>query len=353
MSLIFVGAGSLAEKIYRKLRLVDSNFELKVILDNSEEKKGKPFMNTFIDSVENIDLYYKQGDKVVITSSFYKEIISQLEFLGVFEIVTYLDFESAVNKKLLRKNSILKDCKKLSRVFIVGNGPSLNKMNLSYLQNEDTIMVNHIYKSEKLLNLCPNFWVVADPGFWNDEMGFVRIIKQTLTDQLPNTKFLINIEATYSKKFKSLFSMENTYLYALNSEKNQEYNEIDFCDEIPKLAQNVMPVAIMLALFLEYDEIYLIGCDHSWWNYTKDEIEEGKIPDHLYKDDDKLLNINKGVFREYGYEGIQQTIERQKFEYNLLKQIAVKRKMEIYNATVGGELDCFQRIDFESIFKEK
>lgn len=350
MKLIFIGAGSLAEKIYRKLKLLNKDFELKIILDNSIAKQGSMFLDTLVDSIENIKLYYNHGDKILVTSSYYKGIIPQLKGLGIIEFDIYKEFEQKLDEEILSKNLNLNDNKFKNRVFLVGNGPSLNNLDLKHLENEDTIMVSHFYKSETLLSLNPNFWLVADPGFWNEKLGFLNTIEQTLKERLPQTKFLINIEATYSKKFNQLYNYKNTFLYSLDYENDKVFEVLDFCDRIPCFSQNVMSIAIMLAIHLKYEEIYLIGCDHSWWGYTKDEIDAGKIPKHLYIDDDKVKNINKNVFKEYGYEGILQTIERQKFEYNSLGLIANKNKIKIFNATLGGELEIFPRVNFNRLF---
>ncbi|MCK1986503.1 DUF115 domain-containing protein [Lysinibacillus fusiformis] len=350
---IFIGSGGVADKIL--INWINSQYKyiLKAVLDNNKTKWGTIYNNVEIDNVENIKKYISEKSVILIASSYYQEISVQLNELGVINYFTFEEYETLFNKNILNNNKKLVENKNKDRVFIVGNGPSLKGIDLDLIKNEDTILVSHIYRSKELLSLNPNYWVVADPTFWDSKEDFLRVINETLTTKLQNTKFLLNLDAKYTSIFVNFFKNDNVSLYSLDPCKDYLYSseKIDFKNKIPRFAQNVMSVCLMLALFLEYKEVILIGCDHSWWAYSKEEIEKGKIHSHFYQDTTKQIKLNKNVFEDYGYKGLLKTIKRQKYEYAQLKRYAYQNNINIINATVGGNLECFERRDFNSFFE--
>ena len=56
------------------------------------------------------------------------------------------------------------------RVFIVGNGPSLNKHDLSLLKDEYSIAVNGIFYKTKSEGYKPTFYVVEDRHVMQDNL---------------------------------------------------------------------------------------------------------------------------------------------------------------------------------------
>lgn len=350
MKYIFVGAGSVAENLYNKLQLIEPEIDILAVLDNNSSKIGNSFLNIIIDKVENIYEYFEKDVKIIITSSYYKEIEVQLKQLKINLFLNYLEFENILDKEILRKNRQLE--KNKDRVFIIGNGPSLKSLDLNRLKDEDTIMVNHIYRSEDLLKIEPKYWIVADPAFWSDENDYLEKINRTLYQRLNKTSFLININAMYQNKFRPLHNNLLVYLYKLDKTKNELFSndQISFAEPLPKFAQNVISTALMLALYLEYKQIILIGCDQSWWNLSKEDFDSGLTHSHYYKNTQKQVEHNKKVFKQYGYEGLMATVERQKFEYLTLRNYAEKKNIKIINSTVGGYLDCFERKDYITLF---
>jgi len=69
---------------------------------------------------------------------------------------------SAEERKILSKNSIFKDKYKGKRCFVIGNGPSLNKQDLTLLKGEITIVMNHFHLHPVLQVWQPTFWCLAD-----------------------------------------------------------------------------------------------------------------------------------------------------------------------------------------------
>ena len=64
----------------------------------------------------------------------------------------------------------LKDKFKGERCFIIGNGPSLNKIDLDLLKNEYTFGVNSIFLKTRQSGFKPTFYVVEDSHVMADNV---------------------------------------------------------------------------------------------------------------------------------------------------------------------------------------
>lgn len=321
-----------------------------VLLDNDIGKVGTSLNDVPIDSVSNIRKYLEGSYEIIITTAYVSEITSQLHGMNIYEnIIDYIEKDKEISKLYLEKNADLHDKKTSKRCFIIGTGPSLKDLDLQLLMNDDKIMVNHLYKNENLMELNPNFWVIADPAFWLQEKRFLDPIIDALRNKLTSTQFLIPDEAL-SHVTRDLISERNIYHYRLDKSANYESHTIDFTGVVPLFAQNVISAALMLAIYLKYEEIILIGCDHSWWAYSKEEIESGISIPHYYKENAKNVEYIANVIKDIGYQGLQETIRVQKKEYEALRRIAAQNGIHVCNATPGGYLESFPRKGYQELF---
>ena len=72
--------------------------------------------------------------------------------------------------KFLKNNAKLRDLLINKKVFILGNGPSINKYDLTKLNNQNVIMVNRSFKHKDYEIIKPNFHFFVDNkmsnGIW-------------------------------------------------------------------------------------------------------------------------------------------------------------------------------------------
>lgn len=214
-----------------------------------------------------------------------------------------------------------KDLYKRQRCFIIGNGPSLQISDLECLHknHEITFAANHIYKIFDKVIWRPDYYCCVDD----------LLIKQ----------YIDNIVAIRCKD-KFLFDYFN-YSYDLEKKKNIQYVHIKatayevespkFSSDISKeiyMGYTVTYAMLQIACYMGFKEIYLIGVDHS--NLDKHFIEnyiDENIKFYPYIYGDKALLAYKSA-REYCEE----------------------RNIKVYNATRGGKLEVFDRIDFDKLF---
>lgn len=193
------------------------------------------------------------------------------------------------------------------RCFIIASGPSIKGMDLSWLKDEITICVNQSYK---LLDFEPTYICISDIALWG-------AIHPTYA-KMKNTK----VVACFSdvKKIIKEYPGKNLGMVFRNLGRKVPIGSYsyDLSRGMPS-ARNVVPtVAIPFANWCAFKSIYLIGCDCTNLGYA---YKNGLRDKHQFFDDITL---------KY-YEAISK----------------VETKSTIYNATIGGRLECFPRVKFD------
>jgi hypothetical protein len=102
---------------------------------------------------------------------------------------------------------------------------------------------------------------------------------------------------------------------------------------------------MQLAYYMGFSQVVLIGVDHNF--KTKGEpntlVESGGVdPDHFHPD-----YFGKGVKWQLP------DLERSEMAYNLARYQYALAGREILDATVGGKLDVFPKVNYEDIFKSR
>ena len=132
------------------------------------------------------------------------------------------------------------------------------------------------------------------------------------------------------------------YFHIINSDKD---NKPLFSDNIAKYVVNsktVVFTAIQFAVYMGMKEIYLMGVDHHF--HTSINSQGEIVVDPTAKD---YFSDDYNRDRENLY--IPNT-DLSTLTYVAAKEYADTHGIEIYNATHGGKLEVFPRVDFDSLF---
>ena len=234
-----------------------------------------------------------------------------------------------------------RDKHKGERCFIIGNGPSLNQTDLNLLKNEKTFAVNGIFYKKKDMGFRPSYYVVEDNHVISDNVGEINEMNEGI-------RFF---PERYSEQINS-----NTKTYFLPVDwdfydpKSPFFEVPRFSTDISEAVQTGQTVTYMnlqLAYYMGFSEVYLIGVDFSYTIPDSAKIEGHTItsqdndPNHFHPDyfgkgkkwhDPKLHNCLKSFAKA--------------------KEVFEKDGRRIWNATIGGHLDIFERINFYEIFAE-
>ena len=223
------------------------------------------------------------------------------------------------------------------RCFVIGNGPSLNLLDLTKLKNEFTFGVNAIYLNYDKMGFYPTYYVVED-----------TFVAEDRAEEINNYKESIKFFGHYLKY--CLRPDENSIV--LNVIKNYKpYRNFPHfsTNSLRKIyvGGSVTYLSLQLAYFMGFSEVYMIGFDHNY-EIPKDAIltnnnvsimSTSDDPNHFHPDyfgkgkrwhDPKVDRMEKGFLKAKKY-----------FEMDDRK---------IYNATFGGHLEVFQRKDYSSLF---
>jgi hypothetical protein len=255
-------------------------------------------------------------------------------------IIPYKWFEVAFSLRVADKRKIRKLHNKFKgkRCFIIGNGPSLNKIDLSLLKNEYTFGVNSIFLKEKD-GFKPTFYTVED--------NHVMVDNQNQINQFDTEYKFIPTE--YSKYIRN---HKNIIFYNLNRGFYQPYSPNY---EFPRFSndaatelfagQSVTIINLQLAYYMGFSEVYLIGMDFSY-----------KIPDSAIIDGSTIISTEDDPNHfDSSYFGAGKKWHDPKLHnvlksYQLCKVIYEIDNRKIFNSTMGGNLDIFERRNYLSLF---
>lgn len=248
-------------------------------------------------------------------------------------------------KAVLSANQTFKGKHNGQRCFILGTGPSINHQNLEPLKEEICISLNSFYVHKDYSTIAPRYHVVAGLALHpsiSSHLGFQWF--REMETKIVGTIFLNYLDRRYVLKNTLFKSKEIRYLLF-----NLHWEEVmkKGIDAARKLyhSQSVSVMAIQLALYMGFKEIYLLGLDHDWLLRSKE-----KLPTHFYQPQESLLERNGlSDWDNLDYEIEFWTYWNLWRQYKMIKKYAESLDICIRNSTTGGLLDVFPRIELGSI----
>lgn len=251
----------------------------------------------------------------------------------------YMNYKRVSNKKKYAKTEdakyirSLKDTKKGKRCFILGNGPSLTIDDLNKLKNEDTFAFNRIYFMFDKTDWRPTYYMCVDVGVLGMNLPTMEKLK------LPN----IILSDIARKSVKDSSNIHYLYDYSRFKVNRWGFDRPYVSEDVSDhccFCFTVTYDAIQLAIYMGYSEIYLLGVDH---NYSVKTDSKGRITrDESVKD--YFEGLEKTAITAMNYEATTAAFEA-------ARRYADEHNIVIKNATRGGKLEVFERIDFDSIIQ--
>lgn len=340
--IILFGAGRFKEEALRFFGIQN----VYCYVDNN--KHGQKYCGKKIISFEELLKCYRNYRIVVSVGALsYREIVSQLDNAGIpYELFgdiycDYLMHWGESNSRVSKwKNAFVgKKC------FLVGNGPSLRTEDLEKIQEADIITMgcNFINKLFDKTSWRPDFFCCCEVTAVMTNLDFIR------NSQL-KSKFIIDLETTrYSEEVSET---EDNDICLVRYVSNPQIISDD-PSRVVTGAYSVMSVMLEIALYMGFSEIYLIGVDNTMppTVFTSNFLE---VQSHFYSEDADELQKRRETFPEYNLGRLnddwfeyQNNLNR---IYSNFKAYAENKGVRILNATRGGKLEVFERVDFDSIF---
>jgi GT2 family glycosyltransferase len=226
------------------------------------------------------------------------------------------------------------------RCFIIGNGPSLNRHDLSLLEGEYTFGVNSFFYKTRETGFRPYFYVVEDSSVMKENIEEIRRF------EAPYKFFPTNYRKLHPKTPNTLFFRMNRGFYEKSS---PNYVVPRFSTDASKVlycGQSVTYINLQLAYFLGFSEVYLIGMDFSYVIPASHK----RSGDVLLSDSDDPNHFHKDYFGK-GKTWKDPKLDRVAMNYRLAKLTFESTGRTVRNATIGGSLEIFERVDYEELMR--
>ena len=228
------------------------------------------------------------------------------------------------------------------RCFIMGNGPSLKKMDLTKLTNEHTFVSNMFHLHPQCLEIKPSFYTISDWIHWHND-NFIDSMVETFP-KLNSTKFFFEKRAKpiYKKSF-SQKPLNEVHFIQLNDEEyvwedkfttNVE-NSLNWARSV------VLDFSIPLAIYMGFKEIILIGCD---FNHC-DNLKKKKNL-WFYENDKPIEYTHAHLTLMNDPEHLKKTMDC----LDIIKEHTDNNGIKLLNATLGGNIQNLPRVNYDDLF---
>lgn len=350
-SLFIVGAGFRGYYIGKYLE--QNGIHIKGFVDYDNTKKcfeGKPVINysdiQFIPKnyyLISTDLYYES-----MTERLLKADVNKANILPPINRILYDQlYMLFLDKSYTYLLSSFKNKYKNQRCFIVGNGPSLKVEDLNKLVNEKCFACNSIYALYDYTKWRPTFFCAGDTNFLKKEMNNVYKRDKVLNNSNYIFISLAALLVDWVKAEKD--NPKICYFFPKGMETMDSFSSD--CIKCIYTANTVTFIMLQLAVYMGFSEIYLLGID---FTFTEQTTKEGTTQ-IVQKDCDLIekenAETNKQILNMIGSLSTGQK-ENQLRGYQAAKKYADAHGIKIYNATRGGKLEVFPRVDFGSLFEK-
>lgn len=267
-----------------------------------------------IEQLENIEeVCVCSGNYTTVNKS---NIFSKYSLIDIFDCSDKID---SYHNSLIETFRNIHEGK---RCFVVATGPSLKMEDLDMLENKKEICfsVNQIFRVFDKTNWKPDYYVMDDYREVNNN--------KTIVDSWTGIKG--KFVGDTSEEFWKIKHKEDVYQF----HKSYEY----YMNRLPKFSDDfsrksytgltVTYTCIQLAVYMGFQEIYLLGVD---CNYKKN-------------------SRNNYFFAEKQKDTMNHHEDNMFIAYRAAEEYAKSHGIKIYNATRGGMLEVFERVDFDLLF---
>jgi len=223
-----------------------------------------------------------------------------------------------------RRLAVFRDLHRGQDCFIIGNGPSLNKLDLRELNGYHTFGLNKIYLMFDRVGLDISYYVSVNK----------LVIDQSINELM---KMKCPCFLSYGAA-GGLKSNSNMYLLATDSYFEAPYTfHRDLAGPITE-GYTVTYVALQIAYYMGFERIFLIGVDHEFHAVgapNDEQLMAGEDRNHF--DPRYFMNCSWNL----------PDLEASELSYHLARFFFSRNGRTVYDATAGGKLTIFPKISFE------
>lgn len=210
------------------------------------------------------------------------------------------------------------------RCFLIGTGPSLTLEDIEKLGKEITFGTNTLLKIYSKTSWRAKYYCIIDPNTYKNLEG--EVIEQDLKNL-----FYPNNRIRNSKIHGYCFALNHSDAYKKYLSKWFSFTK--FSDDMEKQVfdgASVIYATMQIAIYMGIKEIYLLGVDCNYSTENTKHAEGMSYSNYQYK-----WTENTGITMIEGFK--------------IAKKYADAKGIKIYNASRGGQLEVFPRVDLDEV----
>jgi hypothetical protein len=238
------------------------------------------------------------------------------------EVAAIFDHRLALSQRELSR---FEDLHSGDRCFVLGNGPSLQHTNLDLIRNEFSFGMNRIYLHFPKM------------GF---ETTYFVSINTLVLEQCRDEISALRMPRFVTWRGRHWFNGDGIYFMDTDYTPPAEFSR-DIRGRVFE-GSTVTYVALQIAYFMGFKEVVLIGVDHSFSSTGRPNetvVSEGDDPNHFSTE-----------YFGKGFKWQLPDLEASERAYRLAKTAFERDGRRIVDATIGGKLDVFEKVDYGSLF---
>ena len=239
------------------------------------------------------------------------------------------------------------------RCFIIGNGPSLRASDLDKIKGEFSIASHRIFLIFNETEWRPNIYTAMDPA----------IIKASLPEMSALKAELKLIAVKPEDRMNAIDGALPLRLFFNTGYWIHKGTLPPFSNDITRGVENGMFVTytnLQIAMYLGFKEIILMGMDHQYkkhWHIDSgirqhpelfDGFKDVPITGRFVDVRDAKQNHFRTDYLGENYESVY-SVDEATLAYMAARNYAGEHGVKIINATRGGKLDVFERVNFDKL----
>jgi len=206
--------------------------------------------------------------------------------------------------------------------YLLANGPSLKKMDLSFLENKISFGLNRIYLAYDDLKFTNNFLVSINKlvlSQFSDDINSLKITK-FLNWECRN-HFDLNME-------NNLFVYKSFFGKKFGKKMNTSINP----------AATVTYAALQIIYYMCFQKVIIIGMDHNF--ITKDKDQPNKT--EVVTEEEDINHFHPNYFPK-GSKWETPDLTSSEYFYRIAKTVFENDKREIFDCTENGKCEIFKK----------
>lgn len=258
----------------------------------------------------------------------YRQALNVYRIQG-WDIWKYIHRYVPAHHEMFGRLKKFKNIHRGQRCFIVATGPSLTIEDVEKLKGEICWTCNSGIKLFDKTDWRPDYYAVADGRVFDK-------IKDTIDPDMFKASFYNEKDIEWEGRNVFPLPVEVSLVMDLDTRRvvPRFMRKKRVSSDITKrvyMGDNITFIIMQICLYMGFKEIYLLGCD---CNYKGANIHSVGL---TYAEEDKLFESADYV----GWSMIQ--------DHKAMKAAADRMGVKIFNATRGGMLEIYPRVNLESV----